>query len=352
MLERLIWQNDRMLLDDLVFRLEHFKNDDWDLGDACFVFYKTKPLVEDYARFFNSKEGFCPRNIFELGIWDGGSVVFWNELFHPQKHVAIDLKKREDSEYFRRYVRSRGLESKIKTYWGTNQADAARLRQIVAAEFQGPLDLVIDDASHMYAPTKASFETLFPLLRPGGLYVIEDWPWALRKEFQGPDHIWAKEIPLTKLIIELVQAEGSTSQLISRMSIESEFVVIERGGIGAAQLDGLKLEQRISLREQDRPIEIALVEFQRQKEELARQNAMVKKLQGELARQNAKVAKLQGELAGQQEELVRTQGEAQVVKQELAWTQEQLEQLHATRWWRVGTLYWRTHAKVKAVLGL
>ena len=38
-----------------------------------------------------------------------------------------------------------------------------------------PLDLVIDDASHLYGPTMASFEVLFPRLRPGGLYVIEDW---------------------------------------------------------------------------------------------------------------------------------------------------------------------------------
>jgi hypothetical protein len=48
----------------------------------------------------------------------------------------------------------------------------------VAHEFSAPLDLVIDDASHIYGPTKASFQALFPLLRPGGLYLIEDWAWA------------------------------------------------------------------------------------------------------------------------------------------------------------------------------
>ena len=49
---RLDWRPDRMLLDDLVFRLEHNRNDqDWDLGQDCFVFYKIKPLVEQYQRF-------------------------------------------------------------------------------------------------------------------------------------------------------------------------------------------------------------------------------------------------------------------------------------------------------------
>ena len=36
---------------------------------------------------------------------------------------------------------------------------------------------MIDDASHLYEPSLASFETLFPLLRPGGTYIIEDWKW-------------------------------------------------------------------------------------------------------------------------------------------------------------------------------
>jgi predicted methyltransferase len=35
------------------------------------------------------------------------------------------------------------------------------------------LDLVVDDTSHL-GPTRASFNTLFPRLRPGGVYVIED----------------------------------------------------------------------------------------------------------------------------------------------------------------------------------
>jgi hypothetical protein len=40
------------------------------------------------------------------------------------------------------------------------------------------MNLVVDDASHTYEDTKASFETLFPLLQPGGIYAIEDWSWA------------------------------------------------------------------------------------------------------------------------------------------------------------------------------
>lgn len=36
-------------------------------------------------------------------------------------------------------------------------------------------DLIIDDASHRGLLTQASFDLLWPLVSPGGFYVIEDW---------------------------------------------------------------------------------------------------------------------------------------------------------------------------------
>src|SRR5262252_2148032 len=163
MFENLKWQKDRMLLNNLVFRLQHFTADDWELGDECFIFYKIKKLVDQYETFFNTRIPFQPQTILELGLWDGGSVAFWFEHFHPKKkHVGIDISKRGDSEYFRRYVESKGLNDRIKNYWGVDQSDSRSIREIVTKEFGGSIDLVIDDASHMYGLTKSSFEILFP----------------------------------------------------------------------------------------------------------------------------------------------------------------------------------------------
>jgi len=218
-----------MLLDDLVFRLEHYRNERWELEDACFGFYKTKPLVDQYAKFW-SRRGTCSlKNILELGMWDGGSIAFWFELFGPEKHVGVDSQRRTDSDYFRWYVASRGLGARISTYWGTDQADETALWDIAEREFSGPLDLVIDDASHRYGPTKASFETLFPLLRPGGLYIIEDWAWAHWSEFQGPSHPWANETELTRLIVQLVELTGSSTEVIGSVVVYQGFAAVERG---------------------------------------------------------------------------------------------------------------------------
>jgi hypothetical protein len=57
---------------------------------------------------------------------------------------------------------------------------------VAVGELQGaPLDLVIDDASHRLRETISSFEVLFPLLRPGGLFLLEDWDWQ---------HLIAREV--------------------------------------------------------------------------------------------------------------------------------------------------------------
>jgi cephalosporin hydroxylase len=256
LLERLVWQKDRVLLDDLVFRLELTKSDDWELGNECFGFYKSKELVEEYAKFLAWRKQFNPQNIFEIGIWDGGSMVFWHELFQPEKHVAIDRVLREDSKYFQRYVSRKGLESHIKSYWSVDQADSQRLREIVDKEFDGPLDLVIDDGSHLYGPTKDSFDTLFPLVRPGGFYIVEDWAWEHSEAFQTPDHPWAKEKSLTALVFRLVEATGSSPHLIQSLALFKGIVVVERGPASPAGLGDFELEHHISRRSEASPVEV------------------------------------------------------------------------------------------------
>jgi cephalosporin hydroxylase len=282
--DRLIWKRDRVLLDDLVFRLELEKQLEkdatWDQGENCFNLYKVKWIVDNYAKFWSTRKDFQARNIFEIGIWDGGSIALWFEHFQPKKFVAIDrgdmvvdgvdIVRTDDSAYFKRYVTSRGLQERIKTYWGVDQANTAKLREIVAREFEGPLDLVIDDGSHQYRYTKTTFEALFPLLRPGGLYIVEDWGWSHWKDYQGSDHEWVKEPPLTQLITELVEANGSPERflkgngslavmrtVIATVHSTPDFVAIERGDVSAQELADFKLAHCISRRPQDEQGRIA-----------------------------------------------------------------------------------------------
>ncbi len=107
MFEKLIWKKDRVLLGELVFRLQHYINDDWDLAENCFRFFKIKALVDEYEDFFSSHKNFQPENIFELGLYEGGSIVFWFEHLQPQKHVGIDLQQKIDNKYFQNYLKKK-----------------------------------------------------------------------------------------------------------------------------------------------------------------------------------------------------------------------------------------------------
>jgi SAM-dependent methyltransferase len=255
MFEKLIWYPDRLVLGNLVFRLALYQKDAWDGGESHFEFYKTKPLIDQYEAFWAVRKDFHPANVLELGVWDGGSVAFWFECLQPEKHVGVDLKPTEERPYFDDYVRSRGLGERIKVYWETNQADDAALRRIVEAEFDGPLDMVIDDASHLYGPTRASFETLFPLLRPGGLYVIEDWAWGHWKAFQAPDHPWSSETALTEFITELLEATGSSTELISNLTVFQGFVAVQRGPLALVERQPFALAEHISRRAKGAKVE-------------------------------------------------------------------------------------------------
>ncbi len=61
--------------------------------------------------------------------------------------------------------------------YGIDQADKETVRGLVAEHLgEGrSVDLVVDDASHLLAPTRASFEAVFPYVRSGGSFVIEDY---------------------------------------------------------------------------------------------------------------------------------------------------------------------------------
>jgi hypothetical protein len=136
----------------------------------------------------------------------------------------------------------------VHAYYGIDQADATALRRIVAGEFAGaPVDLVIDVASHVLAPTRSSFNVLFPLLRPGGVYVIEDWSVDLSIEREmSRDPAVANRVrleiakrpeledvvPLTRLVFEIVLASVYTD-LIEEMEIRPGWLSVTRGAESA-----------------------------------------------------------------------------------------------------------------------
>jgi hypothetical protein len=97
----------------------------------------------------------------------GESLRMWKYFFRRGLINGLDI-----------YDKSSLDEPRIRTIKGS-QSDPGFLVELAGRI--GPLDIIIDDGSHFSADVITSFQTLFPLLAPGGLYVIEDlqtsyWP--------------------------------------------------------------------------------------------------------------------------------------------------------------------------------
>jgi len=128
-------------------------------------------------------------------------------------------------------IAERGLGDRVQVHHGVDQADAATLGRLVDDHLAGrPLDLVVDDASHLVGPTRASFNALFPRLRPGGAYIIEDWAWA----HIGYGTHRPAETPLTVLAFEIAMALPSQPGLIAELRIDRDWAMVVRGD---AELD-------------------------------------------------------------------------------------------------------------------
>ena len=118
------------------------------------------------------------RTVIEIGIGayadpykGGASLRMWKDFFPRALIVGIDL-----------HDKSRQAERRIRVFQG-DQTDVGFLRRVI--DEVGPPDLVVDDGSHVSAHVIATFRALFPHVRAGGLYVVEDLQTAYWPEYGG-----------------------------------------------------------------------------------------------------------------------------------------------------------------------
>lgn len=70
----------------------------------------------------------------------------------------------------------------------------------------GGFDVVVDDASHIGRLSRGSFEIIWPHVRPGGWYFIEDLFTSYMSEFEG--HSGDTAVDLLKSLVDVAQADG------------------------------------------------------------------------------------------------------------------------------------------------
>jgi hypothetical protein len=208
------------------------------------VVLKNSSLLRQYLDFLAPHQ---TGNLLELGIWQGGSPLFYGLATDVRKVVALDLLNKnpppdlegQDLATVMAYrnpaldqiIERYGIGDKVKLNFGVSQDDRAAVTEIVEREFgDEPIDLVIDDASHYYEQSRRSFEIVFPRLREGGLYIIEDWQWAHMDvaEYQTGAKFGDRPA-LTNFIFELLIAYGGHPDIFWNIVVRDWFVAVQKG---------------------------------------------------------------------------------------------------------------------------
>lgn len=160
---RLLDATDRPYATGLVELCARFGSDKWGLHQ----------YPRHYERHFEPIRD-RPLTVLEIGVGGyadpvrgGASLRMWRRYFPRALIYGLDITDKRAMSGQRMIIRQ------------GDQSSAADLADVVAAT--GPLDVVIDDGSHVSAHVIATFNELFSAVRPGGLYVIEDlqtsyWP--------------------------------------------------------------------------------------------------------------------------------------------------------------------------------
>lgn len=100
-------------------------------------------------------------SVLEIGVQEGNSVRMWKDYFPNAIIHGVDVP----------WTPHRFAESRIVEHLG-DQRDRDFLRSLVKE--CGAFDVVIDDGGHMMDGQIISLEELFPAVRPGGVYAVED----------------------------------------------------------------------------------------------------------------------------------------------------------------------------------
>jgi hypothetical protein len=136
----------------------------------------THGYLEHYARHFQRFRQ-QPINILEIGIGTygpqggGASLRMWQRYFSRARIHGLDIVDK------RKHAGGR-----VSVHQG-DQSDKPFLVDL--ARRIGPLQIIIDDGSHVNEHVLASFEALFPLLEVGGVYVIEDMQTSYLRSMGG-----------------------------------------------------------------------------------------------------------------------------------------------------------------------
>jgi hypothetical protein len=180
------------------YRTAFYSGEDWQALStnplfAYFVANRGGTPLDKWVHYFPIYDRHLARyrgtaaRVLEVGVYRGGGLDLLRHYLGADAYlVGIDIDP----------TAAASLEGKYPVEIG-DQADGEFLRGVV--EGHGPFDVVIDDGGHTMTQQIASVEALFPVLKGGGTYLVEDCHTSYWPDYADPDDPtrtfigWAKD---------------------------------------------------------------------------------------------------------------------------------------------------------------
>ena len=151
------------------------------LAEIARRYATDKETIHGYAAAYERHLGHLrsePMTLLELGIggyqdpYQGGeSLRMWHDYFVRGEIVGLDIEHKWQPNLPHVHL-EQGAQDDPEVI--------ARL-----ARAYGPFDVIVDDASHIMELSIASFDGLWPHVKPGGYYIVEDLNTCYRTEWGG-----------------------------------------------------------------------------------------------------------------------------------------------------------------------
>lgn len=122
--------------------------------------------TEVYEKYFLPLQN-KPLKFLEIGFACGSSARMWDAFFvNPESNLVFIDFKPECYNYMLNLSARCSLHS-------VNQRSETELEAFIQ-KVGGDFDIIIDDGGHTYPEQLTSFRILFPYVKKGGVYIIED----------------------------------------------------------------------------------------------------------------------------------------------------------------------------------
>lgn len=135
-----------------------------------------------------------PVSFLEIGVYKGGSLRLWRDFFAPRARLTF-----VDIDPACKALEIPGTDIRIG-----DQTDVPFLQQ-TAAEC-GPFDIIVDDGGHKMDQQITSFRALWPALKDGGLYIVEDVHTSYWPGFGGGLRSSASFVEFCKMLVDLMHS--------------------------------------------------------------------------------------------------------------------------------------------------